>query len=78
MNFPKSIILPVVLHGCETWYVTLAKECSLWVSEYRVTRRIFKPKRQKVVGICRKLHNEEVHNLYASPNIIRIIKFCSV
>jgi hypothetical protein len=44
------------------------------VSEYRVLRRIFGPKRKEVEGDWRKLHNEELHNLYASPNIIRMIK----
>jgi hypothetical protein len=59
----KTIILPVVLYGCDTWYLTL-----------RVLRRIFRPKRDEVAGECRKLHNEELHNLYSSPDIIRQIK----
>jgi hypothetical protein len=44
------------------------------VFENRVLRRIFEPKRDELIGDCRKLHNEELHNLYSSPNIIKIIK----
>jgi hypothetical protein len=69
----KTIILPVVLYGCETWSLTL-REHSLRVFENRVLRRIFGPKRDEVTGQCRKLHNEELHNLYSSPDTIRQIK----
>jgi hypothetical protein len=68
----KTIILPVVLYGCETWSLTLREEH--WVFENRVLRRIFGPKRDGVTGDWRKLHSEELHNLYFSPNIIRMIK----
>jgi hypothetical protein len=44
------------------------------VFENRVLRRIFEPKRDEVTGEWRKLHNEELHNLYSSPNIVRVIK----
>jgi hypothetical protein len=44
------------------------------VSEKRVLRRMFGPKREEVVGNCRRLHNEELHNLYTSPNVIRVVK----
>jgi hypothetical protein len=64
----------VVLYGCETWSLTLSKEHSLREFENRVLRRISGPKRDKVMGDWRKLHNEELHNLYSSPNIIRMIK----
>jgi hypothetical protein len=64
----------VVLYGCETWYVTLREEHRLRVFENRVLRRIFGPKRAEVMVDWRKLHNEELHNLYSSPNIIRTIK----
>jgi hypothetical protein len=67
----KTIILPVVLYGCETWSLTLREEHRLRVFENRVLRRIFGSKRDEVTGECRKLHNEELHNLYPSPNIIR-------
>jgi hypothetical protein len=67
------MILPVVLYGCETWSLTLREEHRLKVFEKRVLRRIFGPKRDEVTGGWRKLHNEKLHNLYASPNI-RMIK----
>jgi hypothetical protein len=70
----KTIILPVVLYGCETWSLTLRDEHRLGVFENRVLRRIFGPKRDEVKGEWRKLHNEELHDLCSSPSIIRIIK----
>jgi hypothetical protein len=70
----KTIILPVVLYGCETWSLTLREEHRLRVFENRVLRRIFGPKRDEVTGEWRKLHNRELHNLYSSPDIIRQIK----
>jgi hypothetical protein len=63
----KTVILPVVLYGCETWSLTLR------VFENRVLRRIFGPKRE-VDGSWRKLQNDELHSLYSSPNIVRVIK----
>jgi hypothetical protein len=65
----RSIILPVALYGCETWSPTLRKERRL-----RVFRRIFGPKRDEVTGVWRKLHNEELHDLYSSPTIVWVIK----
>jgi hypothetical protein len=70
----KTIILPVVLYGCETWSHTLREVHRLRVFENRVRRRIFGPKRDEVTGGWRKLHNEELHGLYSSPSIIRVIK----
>jgi PAS domain-containing protein len=70
----KTIILPVVLYGCETWALTLREEHRLRVFENRVLRRIFGLKRDEVKGEWRKLLNEELHDLYSSPSIIRIIK----
>jgi hypothetical protein len=70
----KTIILPVVLYGCETWSLALREEHMLRVFENRVLRRIFGPKRVEVMGGWRKLHSEELHNLYSLPNIIRTIK----
>jgi hypothetical protein len=69
----KTIILPVVLYGCEPWSLTVREEHKLRVFENRVLR-IIVPKREKVTRGWRKLHNKELHNLYSSPNIIRIIK----
>jgi hypothetical protein len=70
----KAIILPVILYACGTWSLTLRDEHRLRVFENRVLRRIFSPKRVEVTGDWRKPHNEELHNLYSSPNIIRMIK----
>jgi hypothetical protein len=62
------------LYGCETWSLTLREEHILRVSENRVLRRIFGLKRDEVTGGRRKLHKEELHGLYSSPSIIRVIK----
>jgi hypothetical protein len=67
----KTIILPVVLYGCETWSVTLREEHGLKVFENRVLRGIFGPKGDEVTGEWRKMHSGELHNLYSSPDIIR-------
>jgi hypothetical protein len=64
----------VVLYGCETWSLTLREERRLRVFENRVVRRIFGTKRDEVIGGWRKMHNEELHNLYCSPSIIIMIK----
>jgi hypothetical protein len=64
----------VVLYGCETWSLTLREKHRLTLFENRVLRRLFGPKRDEVTGGWRKHHNEELHNLHSSPNIIRIIK----
>jgi hypothetical protein len=69
----KTIILPVVLCGCEPWFLTLREEHRLRVFENRVMR-IFGPKRDEMMGGWRKLHDEELHNLYSSPSIIRMVK----
>jgi hypothetical protein len=70
----KTIILSVVLYGCETSSVTLREEQRLKVLENRVLRRISGPKRHEVTEEWRKLHSGELRNLYSSPNIIRRIK----
>jgi hypothetical protein len=74
MRIYKAIILPVILYGCETWSLTLWEEHRLRVFENKVLKRIFGPKRDEVTGGWRKLHNEELRDLYSSPSIIRIIK----
>jgi hypothetical protein len=74
MLIHKTIILPVVLYGCEAWSLTLKKEHRLRVFENRVLRRIFGPKRDEMLGGWRKLQNEELYNLYYLRSIIRMIK----
>jgi hypothetical protein len=70
----KTIMLPVVLYGCETWSPILREEHRLRVFENRVLRRIFRPERDDTMRGWRKLHNEKLHKLSSSPNITRIIK----
>ena len=70
----RTIILPVVLYGCETWLLTLREERRLRVFENRVLRRVFGPKRDKITGEWRKLHNEELSELYSLPDIARVVK----
>jgi hypothetical protein len=70
----RTIILPDVLNGYETWSLTLREECRLRTFDKRVLRRIFGPKRDEVPREWRKLHNEELNNLYPSPNIVQAIK----
>jgi hypothetical protein len=62
-----------VLYGCETWSLTFREEHRLRVFENTVLRRIFGPKREED-GSWRKLQNDELHSLYSSPNIVRVIK----
>jgi hypothetical protein len=68
-----NIILPVVLYRCETLFLTLWEEYGLRVFENRVLR-ILGPNRGELAGGCRKLHNEQLHDLYSSPSITRMIK----
>jgi hypothetical protein len=69
----QTLILPVVLYGCETWSLTLREEHRLRAFENSVLRKLFRPKKDEVVGGWIKLYNEELHNLHSSPSIIRII-----
>jgi hypothetical protein len=70
----RTIIFPVVLYGYETWSLTLGEEHRLRVFENRVLRRIFGPERDEETGQWRRLHNEELNDLYSSSNIIWVIK----
>ena len=70
----RTIILPVVLYGCEAWSLILREERKLRVLENMVSRRIFGPRRDELTGEWRRLHNEELNDLYSSPNIVRVIK----
>jgi len=70
----RTIILTVVLYGCETWSLTLREEHRLRVFENMVLRRIFGPMRDEVAGEWRKLQNEELNDLCSSPIIVRVIK----
>ena len=70
----RTTVLSVVLYGCEIWSLTLREEHSLTVFENRLLRRIFEPQRDEITGEWRKLHNEELNDLYSSPNIVRVIK----
>ena len=71
----RTIILPVVLYGCETWSLILREERKLRVFENMVLRRIFGPRSDEVTGEWRRLHNEELSDLNSSPNIVRVIKW---
>ena len=70
----RTVILPVVLYGCETWSLNLREELRLRVFEKRVFGGIFGFERDEVKGEWRKLRNEELNDLYCSPNIVRVIK----
>ena len=69
----KTIVLPVVLYGCETWSLTLREGRRVRVFENRVVRRIYGPKRDEVTGKWLRVYNEELNNLYSSTNIVRVI-----
>ena len=66
--------MPIVLYGCETWLLTLREERRLRVFENRELRRVFGPKRDEVTGEWRKLHNEELSDLYSLPIVVRVVK----
>jgi hypothetical protein len=70
----RTIILPVVLYGCDSWSLTLREECRLRVFKNGLLRRIFGPKRDEVTREWKRLHNKELHVLYFSLNIIRVIR----
>ena len=70
----RTLMLPFVLHGCDTWSLTLREERRLRVFENSVLRIIFDPKRDVVTGEWRKLHNKGLSDLYSSSKIVRVIK----
>ena len=70
----RTVILPLVLYGCETWLLTLREECRFRVVESGVLKGIFGPKRNEVTVEWGKLHNEELNDLYSSTNIIQVMK----
>jgi hypothetical protein len=70
----RTVILPVVLYGCEIWSLTLRDEYILRVFENRVLRGIFGPKSDKVTGEWRRLHNEELYDMYSSLHTVRVVK----
>ena len=74
IKIQRNVILVVVLFGCETWSLALRDQRRLRVFENRVLRRIFGPKRDEIAREQRKLHNEELNDLYSSGNIIRVIR----
>ena len=69
----KTIILPVVIYGCETWSLALREEHRLRVCENKVLRKIFGAKKDEITGEWRKLHNAELHALYSSHDIIVVL-----
>ena len=73
-NIYITMILSVVLYGCDTWSLILREEHRLKVFEYSVLRKMFGSMRDEVTRGSRRLHNEGLYNLYSSPNIIRLIK----
>jgi hypothetical protein len=74
IKIQRTIILPVDLHECETWSLTLREDHRLRMFEKRVLRRIFGPKRDAITRERRKLHGEEFNDLYFSPNFVQVIK----
>jgi hypothetical protein len=70
----RTIILPVVFYGCETWSLTLKEERRVMLFENRVLRTVFGPKRDEATGEWRKLHNEELNDLYSVASIVRVVK----
>jgi len=70
----RTVILPVILYGCESWSMILADEHKLRVFENKVLRKIYRKKRDEMTGEWRRLHNEELHGLYDLPNVVKIMK----
>ena len=71
----RTIILPIVFYGCETWSLILQEERKVRVFQNMMLKRIFGSMSDEVTGEWRRLHNEELNDLYCSPNIVRVIKW---
>ena len=71
----RTVILPVILYGCEIWSLTLREGHRLKLFENRVLRKVFEPKMDEAIDEWRKLHNEELDDLYASSDTIRVIRY---
>ena len=67
-------IVPIILYGCKIWSLTLLEKRRLRVSENRVLRKIIRPRRDEITGEWKRLYNEEINDLYSSPNTVRVIK----
>ena len=74
----KTLILPVILYGFDTWTLTLREETILQVFENKFLSKIFGPKRDDQIGEWRRLHNGELYDLYGKPDIIRIVMSCKL
>ena len=74
----RTIKWHIVLYGCQTWSLKLREERRLRVFENRLLRRIFGPKRDEMTGEWRKLHNEELNDLYSSPNKVQAIEYLTL
>jgi hypothetical protein len=70
----ETVLLPVVLYESETWFLMLREGCILRIFENRALRVIFRPKGCEIIGGWRKFHNKQLHNLYSSPHIFKMIK----
>jgi hypothetical protein len=70
----RTIVLPIVLYGCETWSLTLREEHRLRIFQNRILRKMFELKRNEITRDWRELHNEDLHSLYSLPSKIRLLK----
>ena len=74
IKIQRTVILSIILYGYENWSLTLKKEHMLRVFQNKVLKKIFGPKKEEVTGEWRKIYNEELNELYCSPNTIQVIK----
>jgi hypothetical protein len=73
IKIQRTVILSIVLYGYENWSLTLKEEHMRSVFQSKVLRRIFGPTRNKVTAEWREIYNEELNDLYSSPNKILVI-----